>query len=207
MKETDQKKTENVTFSYKAKNPFALSQDREVTINTEEFEKVEPSKFRAKEDKRYNLKLYETDVELLDYLSAEIGTSRNNLVGLILEQVLRGLLDGVKTEDTQLLIAESADEMVDIYWRHINSPWTAKYFWEKNEIARKNIRDHGSPEAICRLPAEEIEFENLKLSLAEAKQAGDNESEERILQELRSYSGHTNEYWAVAHILDGEKNE
>lgn len=60
----------------------------DVIIDSSNFEDQDLSIFRPIEDKRYNLKLYDTDIALLDEMSKEIGISRNSLINFVLDKIL-----------------------------------------------------------------------------------------------------------------------
>lgn len=119
------------------------NEEFEITFNTECFGKRKIEDFKSKEEKRFNLKVKDSDIRLLDIASEELGISRNSLINIILDIVLWKWLDEVEDFDTKVLIAASAD---------LENPssgfgvWLHKVFDELVTTATLNSLRYGSDE-------------------------------------------------------------
>lgn len=176
----------------------------EVTIKGAEFKNNDLSIVRSKEDKRYNLKLYDTDIALLDELSAVSGVSRNTLIAFVMDGVLMSLLREIDSVDTEVFIAHAADSLVGEKVADLNVPWVTKYFQYRVDSAYENTMKYGNPDISYRSD-EEINYRNsLEAEMEKARAAGDKRKEEEIQQELNESSGHSASFFAVKEKLTGD---
>ena len=134
MEETNNK---DVKFKCTSEGLLPL-RELEVTIKGAEFKNNDLSIVRSKEDKRYNLKLYDTDIALLDELSAVSGVSRNTLIAFVMDGVLMSLLREIDSVDTEVFIAHAADSLVGEKVADLNVPWVTKYFQHRVDTAYEN---------------------------------------------------------------------
>jgi hypothetical protein len=103
---------------------------------------AEPLKNRGKHDRKYNLKIREEDVALLDALAAQEGISRSILLNNLLYSILRDELESIKERDARLLLAHKADQLA--HYDGLACPWKlnaveAEYHWLIRNISRYNV--------------------------------------------------------------------
>lgn len=128
------------------------NEEFEITFNTECFGKRKIEDFRSKEEKRFNLKVKDSDIRLLDIASEELGISRNALINILLDIVLWKWLDEVEDFDTKVLIAASADLLIATSAADLENPfsgfdvWLHKVFDELVTTATLNSLRYGSDE-------------------------------------------------------------
>ncbi len=199
MKETDNK---DIKFKCASRGLLPLG-DLEVTIEGAEFEDKDLSIVRPKEDKRYNLKLYDTDIALLDELSAVSGVSRNTLITFVMEIILTRFLQNVETEDAAVLIAGEADKLVGKKVADLNVPWVTKFYQDRVDTAYENTMAYGNPN-VAFPPGGEEYMNRLEAQLEKAKAAGDEPRAKKIEQELKESSGHSELFFLVEEKLTKE---
>lgn len=200
MKETDNK---DVKFKCTSESSLPFGK-LEVTIKGSEFKNYDLSIVKSKEDKRYNLKLYDTDIALLDELSAVSGVSRNTLIAFVMDEVLMNLLREIEAVDTAVLIAGAADALAGEKVADLNVPWVTKYFQHRVDTAYENTMNYGEPNSPD-FSDEELELRsNLAAEMEKAIAAGDKHMQEKIQQEIYECSGHSASFFAVKEKLAGD---
>lgn len=65
---------------------------------------------RGKHDRKYNIRVKQEDIALLDALSARHNIPRSMLLNHLLHEILLDGLHSIEERDTRLLIAQTADE-------------------------------------------------------------------------------------------------
>ncbi len=187
------------------------SDDSDVIIHSSNFEDQDLVIFRPVEEKRYNLKLYNSDIALLDEMSKEIGISRNSLINFILDRILEKWVSEVSDLDTQALIAFEADKSVPPCIANPNRTWTSRLFGFFSDRALKNTLETGNHQLVDHStdPAmmESLGLDREKEIKAEIKKAKDNNNLE-LLQDLqkklKENSPHTESFFAVKEVFDKE---
>lgn len=109
------------------------SQDFEQTVEM-------PLALRAKHDKKYNLRIKQEDLVLMDALADAKGVSRSMLFNHLLHEILRKELLNVAELDVRLLLAETADQRS--LGNKLSSPWAQDAIQEQSEAILENIRKY-----------------------------------------------------------------
>ncbi|WP_293703328.1 hypothetical protein [uncultured Parasutterella sp.] len=199
MEETNNK---DVKFRCTFEGMFPRNLD--ITIKGSRFKNYDLSIVKSKEDKRYNLKLYDTDIALLDELSAVSGVSRNTLIAFVMDELLMRQLKRVGEEDTAVLIAGAADALVGVKASDLDTPWVTKYFQSRVKNAYQNTMNFGNPDISCFSDDEMAYRSCLDDELDKALLAGDERRVEELQQELDESTGHSASFFAVREKLTRE---
>ena len=72
-------------------------------------------------DKKINLKLFKSDVQVLDLLANFYGVSRSLIVNSLLQTILLKDLNAIEDMDVRLLLAQAADEQS--FYDDLDTPW------------------------------------------------------------------------------------
>ena len=198
------KETENEDVKFRCTSGRLLPRELEVTIKSSEFKNYDLSIVKSKEDKRYNLKLYDTDIALLDELSAVSGVSRNTLVAFVMDEVLMRLLKGVEEEDTAVLIAGAADALAGKKVSDLDTPWVTKFFQGRVNRAYQNTMHFGDPDISSFSEEDRAYRSSIEDELDKAVELGDKRRAEEYQQELNESSGHSASFFAVREKLTRE---
>jgi len=183
----------------------------DVIIHSSKFEDQDLGIFRPVEDKRYNLKLYNSDIALLDEMSKEIGISRNSLINFVLDRILEKWLFEVSDLDTQALIAFEADKRVPLCIANPDRPWTSRLFGFFSDRALKNtlktgdhqLVDHITDPALLEALGLDREME-IKAEIKKAKDNNNLELLQDLQKKLKENSPHTESFFAVKEVFDKE---
>jgi hypothetical protein len=97
----------DVTLSLRAER-FPPSDEREL-----------PS--RGKHDRKYNIKVMQEDVVLLDAVAKTHDVTRSLLLNNLLHQILMDELQGIEEYDVRLLLAQTADQRAQ--YDDLSTPW------------------------------------------------------------------------------------
>lgn len=117
----------------------------QITFDTTCFGAYDIESYKAKKEKRFNLKVKDSDILLLDITSKELGISRNALINVILDTILVKWLDEVEDIDTKVLIALSAEaDDADGYYDY----WLKIVFADLVHTATINCVRYGSDQLI-----------------------------------------------------------
>ena len=181
----------------------------DVIIDSSNFEDKDLSIFRPVEDKRYNLKLYDTDIALLDEMSKEIGISRNSLINFVLDKILEKWLKEVSDKDTQALIAFEADKRVPSCIANPDCSWTTKLFGCFGERALKNYLKTGDHQLVDYSSepslADVLNLDKeIRLEIKKAKENNNLEELQNLQKKLKENSPHTESFLAVKEVFDKE---
>lgn len=183
----------------------------DVIIHSSYFEDQDLSIFRPVEEKRYNLKLYNSDIALLDEMSKEIGISRNSLINFVLDRILEKWLSEVNDLDTRALIAFEADKRVPLCIANPDRPWTSRLFGNFSDSALKNtletgdhqLVDHSTDPAMLESSGLDREKE-IKAEIKKAKENNNLELLQGLQKKLKENSPHTESFFAVKEVFDKE---
>lgn len=181
----------------------------DVIIDSSNFEDQDLCIFRPIEDKRYNLKLYDTDIALLDEMSKEIGISRNSLINFVLDKILEKWVKEVSDKDTQALIVFEADKRVPSCIANPDCSWTTKLFGSFGKRALENylktgdhqLVDYSSEPALADVLNLDKE---IKREIKKAKENNNLEELQNLQKKLKENSPHTESFFAVKEVFDKE---
>lgn len=195
-------KEDTIKISLKA--PFS-----DVIIDSSKFENQDLSIFRPVEDRRYNLKLYDSDIALLDEMSKEIGISRNSLINFVLDKILEKWLSEVSDKDTQALIAFEADKKVPTCIANPDCSWTSKLFGRFSDRALKNYLETGNHQLVdySSEPSltEVLDIDKkIRTQIKKAKENNNLEELQSLQRKLKENSPHTESFFAVKEVFDKE---
>lgn len=192
------------TIKISLKDPFS-----DVIIDSSKFENQDLSIFRPVEDRRYNLKLYDSDIALLDEMSKEIGISRNSLINFVLDKILEKWLSEVSDKDTQALIAFEADKKVPACIANPDCSWTSKLFGRFSDRALKNYLETGNHQLVdySSEPSltEVLDIDKkIRTQIKKAKENNNLEELQSLQRKLKENSPHTESFFAVKEVFDKE---
>lgn len=114
---------------------FLKSQDFEQPLKI-------PLALRAKHDKKYNLRIKQEDLVLMDALAEAKGVPRSMIFNHILHEILRKQLMDIPELDVRLLLAETADQRSP--GNKLSSPWAQDAIQKQSEAIIENIRKYNS---------------------------------------------------------------
>jgi hypothetical protein len=202
--ETDQ------TFTYKTFNELNYPDcTTDVVIHPDKFgSKVTSDYSDAPKEKKYNLKVNEADIEVMDLLSKHIGISRNTLINLLLERILNKWLFEVKDFDAKVLIARHADKLCQGIYSDIGNSWTNKVFKDiiSEQLHWLRFYSKESPEISLSDGWETAheELEELFEQYKEAKNSEDAEKVENLQNQILQIS-HTDSFNEILKKLKTDK--
>lgn len=111
-----------------------------ITINHEHFRQSDPPEKKPL-NKKYNIKINNYDLALLDAMAENDGITRSALLNNILHQLLEKSLQGeIKDGDAQLLIASEADKLVR--YENSGTPWIYSVLPKEFQQLLMNIFEH-----------------------------------------------------------------
>jgi hypothetical protein len=150
-----------------------------ITIDRNAFGNKKLNDFEDKQkDKKYNLKIAEQDVLLLDLLAEKLNISRNSLINILLDKILLSWLKGVKGQDTQVLIATYADNLCSEVTNSMNTSWVNKLFEFDTRESQEMRLQFGEYEMIN--PSCHYGYDELSAQKEEALKKGDTEQVQQL---------------------------
>lgn len=101
-----------------------------------------PLALRAKHDKKYNLRIKQEDLVLMDALAEAKCVPRSMIFNHILHEILRKQLMDIQELDVRLLLAETADQRFP--GNKSSSSWAQDAIQKQSEAIIENIRKYNS---------------------------------------------------------------
>ncbi len=93
----------------------------EFIVDKDKFGSTEYTFKSSRLDKKINLKLFKSDVQVLDLLADFYGVSRSLIVNSLLQTILLKDLNSIEDRDVRLLLAQVADQRS--FYDDLNTPW------------------------------------------------------------------------------------
>ena len=184
----------------------------EVAFNAKCFGPCKIEDFKEREERRFNLKVKDSDILLLDIASKELGISRNTLITLILDIVLLKWINEVEDIDTRVLISLIADDLSPLisYTESLGTSWELKLFPGLRKAAINNCLRYGSEllEDYGLPPGERGDSDELKeamKNLLEAKVEKNVSEITRWESRIKKIYGRSDSFDSVRKLL--EKNQ
>lgn len=115
-----------------------------VHLKSQDFEQTGdmPLALRAKHDKKYNLRIKQEDLVLVDALADAKGVPRSVIFNHLLHEILRKELMNIQDLDVRLLLAETADQRSP--GNKLSSSWAQDAIQAQSEAIFENIRKYNS---------------------------------------------------------------
>ncbi|MDA7827942.1 hypothetical protein N9A67_06930 [Rhodobacteraceae bacterium] len=124
---------------FSAKGVFEKKHDYTVKVDSEAFSQSSSNNSikKAKNDRKFNIRVKQHDILLLDLLAAHAGVPRSVLINKFLHDFLLDELMSIKEDDARLLLAAHADR--DVIYDEFEKPWMYSAFnWKLMRIL-KNV--------------------------------------------------------------------
>jgi hypothetical protein len=80
-----------------------------------------PSVVSGKNERKFNIRIRQDDIALLDALATLNGTTRSSLINDILHSQMRDELMSIKDDDARTMLAHTADQLAS--YDSISQPW------------------------------------------------------------------------------------
>lgn len=97
---------------------------------------------RVKYDKKFNLRVKQEDIHLLDALAEATGTPRSQILNQLLHEILLDGLLEIPDLDVRLLVAEQADQRA--HMDDTLGPWAVDALQTSNRSIRDNVRQYNT---------------------------------------------------------------
>ncbi len=133
MKAMSERLTRQVVSNGGAKHTLSLNTDRFSAPTGRPI-------IRGKHDKRYNIKVRQEDIVLLDALATQLNIPRSLLLNSLLHDILLSALLGIKDHDVRLLLAHTADQRA--HYDELSRPWVFDAVKSECHQIMKNIFDY-----------------------------------------------------------------
>lgn len=107
-----------------------------------------PSAVLGRNDRKFNIRIRQDDIVLLDALATLYGITRSSLINEILHSYMRDELMSIKEVDARTMLAHTADQSA--FYDSISQPWVWDALGDDfNNMLRNMLDDgdiHGRPE-------------------------------------------------------------
>lgn len=113
---------------------FTINVDPNLFVATEH----DASASRPKNDKKYNLRIRQEDLHLLDALTEEKSAPRSILLNYLLHEILLEDLMKIQELDVRLLLAETADRRSQL--DAMSQPWAVDAMQTESQAIMENVR-------------------------------------------------------------------
>lgn len=115
-----------------------------LSVETGKFPEADPlaTLQRVKYDKKFNLRIKQEDIHLLDALAETTSTPRSQILNQLLHEILLEGLREIPDLDVRLLVAETADQRARI--DDTLGPWAVEALQTSNRCIRDNVRKFNS---------------------------------------------------------------
>lgn len=114
-----------------------------------------PLATRGKHDRKYNIKMRQDDLVLLDALAGQKNIPRSVLLNNLLHEILFDELMSVQEHDVRLLLAQTADSLA--HYDGLSHPWEFDAIQKECKEIVKNINHYNRAEIELRQPLDEIQ--------------------------------------------------
>jgi hypothetical protein len=192
--ETEQTKDQSDPWEYRE---FKHERwDIEFGINHDKFGSKKATDFSdSAKEKKYNLKVNDADIEVMDLLCKQIGISRNTLITLLLERILQKWLFEIEDLDTRLLLARYADKLSNSTFSDTATSWCNKILKDYTEKEVERVFDfYRNDNNLIFL--EWMKADKLRKQLKEAKAAGDLQKADELNDQIFRLS-HSDSYVVI----------
>lgn len=106
----------------------------------EKFEQEADEKKKTyKNERKFNIRIKQDDIFLLDALAKQHGKTRSTLINEILHQIMRDELLSIKDKDACVLLADTADKLA--IYNDLDKPWIYDALGEEFLFMLNNARD------------------------------------------------------------------
>jgi hypothetical protein len=190
--ETEQTKDQSDPWEYRE---FKHERwDIEFGINHDKFGSKKATDFSdSAKEKKYNLKVNDADIEVMDLLCKQIGISRNTLITLLLERILQKWLFEIEDLDTRLLLARYADKLSNSTFSDTATSWCNKILKDYTEKKIEQVFDFHPPENVGIVS---LDVFKLQEQLKEAKATGDLQKADELNDQIFRLS-HSDSYVVI----------
>lgn len=115
-----------------------------IEVNTEKFADSKGSTLavRAKHDKRYNIRVKNEDLALLDSLAESMNIPRSLLLNGLIHDILLDELNSVEELDVKMLLAQTADNLA--CYSNMAVPWTYDVLGSACDALSRNINRYNT---------------------------------------------------------------
>lgn len=114
-----------------------------------------PLATRGKHDRKYNIKIRQDDLVLLDALAGQKNIPRSVLLNNLLHEILLDELMSVQENDVRLLLAQTADSLA--HYDELSHPWVVDAIQTECRQIVHNINHYNRAEIELRQPLEDIQ--------------------------------------------------
>ena len=97
---------------------------------------------RAKIDRKYNLRIKQDDICLLDALAKLHGVTRSSLINEILHEIMRDELMSIEEDDARVLLAHVADQSAS--YDDLSLPWAYDALGSEFRHMLMNVLEYGN---------------------------------------------------------------
>jgi hypothetical protein len=112
-----------------------------------------PLATRGKHDRKYNIKMRQDDLVLLDALAGQKNIPRSVLLNNLLHEILFDELMSVQEHDVRLLLAQTADSLA--HYDGLSHPWVVDAIQTECRQIVENINHYNRAEPELRVPLDE----------------------------------------------------
>ncbi|TBW08062.1 hypothetical protein E0E52_09805 [Azotobacter chroococcum] len=133
--------SETLTKNFPGKNGNYAVSLRVDRFNTPD---AVPLATRGKHDRKYNLKIRQEDLVLLDALASQKNIPRSVLLNNLLHEILLDELMSIKEHDVRLLLAQKADSRA--HYDELSSPWVFDAIQTECSQILENIKNYNRAE-------------------------------------------------------------
>lgn len=112
-----------------------------------------PLATRGKHDRKYNIKMRQDDLVLLDALAGQKNIPRSVLLNNLLHEILFDELMSVQEHDVRLLLAQTADSLA--HYDGLSHPWVVDAIQTECRQIVENINHYNRAEPELRVPWDE----------------------------------------------------
>ncbi len=142
---------QNVRY-FSVRNGSTLDGEFTIQIRPEAFAEVSEQAplQKIKSDRKFNMRIKQHDVCLLDALSEHEGVSRSLLINKLLHDFLRDELMSMQDKDARALLAVSADERAS--YDDLASPWVVDAIGKDCKYLLRNILEFNRPHEVMKEP-------------------------------------------------------
>lgn len=113
-----------------------------IRVNSEKFEQAPGSvSERAKVDRKYNIRIKQDDICLLDAIAKLHGVTRSSLINEILHEIMRDELMSIEEDDARVLLAHFADQSGS--YDDLSQPWVYDALASEFRLMLKNVLEYG----------------------------------------------------------------
>lgn len=106
----------------------------------EKFEQAESENQNTyKSDRKFNIRIKQDDIFLLDALAKHHGTTRSTVINKILHQIMRDELMSIQDKDACVLLADTADQLAS--YDDLDRPWIYDALGDEFHFMLNNARE------------------------------------------------------------------